>query len=66
MASKSRQKKTRAKQSPEAIAEQQITTARLSDALILDLSGLKLTSLPESVGQLTQLQGEQYLFMTTF
>lgn len=37
-------------------AEVMIEEARRSGATSLDLSGMKLTELPESVGQLTQLQ----------
>ncbi len=59
MANKSqrpKQRKTSAKQSPEEVAEQRIEAARRSGARTLDLSGLKLTKLPESVGQLSQLR----------
>ena len=38
-------------------AERRIEAARRSGETALDLSGLKLTALPESLGQLTQLQG---------
>jgi hypothetical protein len=37
-------------------AEQKIEAARRSRAIVLDLGGMKLTELPESLGQLTQLQ----------
>ena len=37
-------------------AEQKIQQALQSGATELDLSGMKLTELPESIGQLTQLQ----------
>ena len=41
---------------PEEIAEKRIEDARKSKAHSLDLSGLVLTELPASIGQLTQLQ----------
>jgi Leucine-rich repeat (LRR) protein len=37
-------------------AEEKIEEARRSDATALDLSGMGLTEVPESLGQLTQLQ----------
>ena len=37
-------------------AEQKIEAARRSGAKVLNLSGMNLTELPESLGQLTQLQ----------
>jgi len=56
MANKRQQKKTRAKQKPEEVAERRITAALESGVRELNLSGLGLTTLPTSVGQLPQLQ----------
>ena len=45
-----------AKETPEQIAERKIEEAARSGATELNLSGLKLRELPESIGRLTQLQ----------
>ena len=46
----------RRKKTPEEIAEERIEAARKSKETILNLSGLGLTELPASIGQLAQLQ----------
>ena len=47
------------------VARQRIEQARQEGAITLDLSGLKLTELPEAIASLTQLQDLNRVFQSS-